>query len=81
MSLSRAFSLHRRRCLRSLGATASVLGLPDGFNHPRKIYDLTDSLVRRGYSDANIQAVLGGNFRRLLGDAWVAQPYPTEKQS
>jgi membrane dipeptidase len=50
-------------------------------NHPRKIYDLTDSLVRRGYSDVNIQAVLGGNFRRLLGDAWVAQPHPTQEQS
>jgi membrane dipeptidase len=31
---------------------------------------LTDALMRRGYSDANIQAVLGGNFRRLLGIAW-----------
>jgi membrane dipeptidase len=42
----------------------------DGFNHPRKIYSLTEALVRRGYSDANIQAVLGGNFRRLLGQTW-----------
>jgi membrane dipeptidase len=42
----------------------------DGFNHPRKMYDLTDALVRRGYSDNNIQAVLGGNFRRLLGESW-----------
>jgi len=43
----------------------------DGFNHPRKIYDLTDSLMRRGYSDSHIQAVLGGNFRRLLGSTWI----------
>lgn len=42
----------------------------DGFDHPRKMYDLTEELIRRGYSDANIQAVLGGNFRRLLGDTW-----------
>jgi membrane dipeptidase len=42
----------------------------DGFNHPRKMYDLTEALIRRGYSDANIQAVLGGNFRRLLGGTW-----------
>ena len=48
----------------------------DGFNHPRKIFDLTECLVRRGYSDSNIQAVLGGNFRRLLGDAWVPQKPP-----
>jgi membrane dipeptidase len=42
----------------------------DGFDHPRKVYDLTAALIRRGYSDSNIQAVLGGNFRRLLGSTW-----------
>jgi membrane dipeptidase len=42
----------------------------DGYDHPRKIYDLTEELIRRNYSDANIAAVLGGNFRRLLGDVW-----------
>jgi membrane dipeptidase len=43
----------------------------DGFDHPRKVYDLTEELIRRGYSDANIRLVLGGNFRRLLGATWV----------
>jgi membrane dipeptidase len=43
----------------------------DGFNHPRKMYDLTAALLRRGYSEANIQDVLGGNFRRLLGSTWI----------
>jgi membrane dipeptidase len=42
----------------------------DGYDHPRKIYDLTEELIRRKYSDANIAAVLGGNFRRLLGEIW-----------
>lgn len=42
----------------------------EGFDHPRKTYDLTEALIRRGYSDANIRAVLGGNFRRLLGTVW-----------
>lgn len=44
----------------------------EGLDHPQKIYDLTDALLRRGYSDANISAVLGGNFRRALGDIWVS---------
>ncbi|MBQ1542620.1 MAG: membrane dipeptidase [Caulobacteraceae bacterium] len=44
----------------------------DGYDHPRRIYDLTEAMIRRGYSDANIQAVLGGNFRRLLGQVWKA---------
>jgi membrane dipeptidase len=43
----------------------------DGFDHPRKVFDLTEALIRRGYSDANITAVLGGNFRRLVGATWL----------
>jgi membrane dipeptidase len=43
----------------------------DGFDHPRKVFDLTAALMRRGYSDSNIQAVLGGNFRRLLSTTWT----------
>jgi membrane dipeptidase len=53
----------------------------DGFDHPRKIYDLTAALLRRGYGDDNIQAILGGNFRRLLGESWIAQPKKEEKTS
>ena len=45
----------------------------DGFNNPDKMFSLTDALLRRGYSEANILAVLGGNFRRLLGTAWSAK--------
>jgi membrane dipeptidase len=43
----------------------------DGFDHPQKIFDLTEELIRRGYSDVNIRLILGGNFRRLLGTTWV----------
>ena len=42
----------------------------DGFDHPRKFYDLTDALMRRGYGEADILLVLGGNFQRLLTDIW-----------
>jgi microsomal dipeptidase-like Zn-dependent dipeptidase len=42
----------------------------DGFDHPRKVFDLTEALLRRGYSDENIAAVLGGNFARLLAATW-----------
>jgi membrane dipeptidase len=45
----------------------------DGFNNPDKMFGLTDALLRRGYSETNILAILGGNFRRLLGTAWVAK--------
>ena len=43
----------------------------EGFDHPQKIFDLTEALFRRGYSEQNITAVLGGNFRRLLGATWA----------
>lgn len=42
----------------------------DGFDHPPKVFDLTEELIRRRYSDANIKLVLGGNFRRLVGGIW-----------
>jgi membrane dipeptidase len=42
----------------------------DGFDHPLKMYDLTEELIRRNYSGANIRAVLGGNFQRLLTATW-----------
>lgn len=45
----------------------------DGFDHPRKVYDLTEELIRRRYADADIALVLGGNFRRLLDVAWREQ--------
>ena len=44
----------------------------EGLDHPQKMYDLTDALIRRGYSDDNIRAVLGENFRRVLGEIWVS---------
>ncbi len=42
----------------------------EGFDHPRKIFDLTEALIRRKYSDSNIEAILGGNFKRLLLQIW-----------
>lgn len=52
----------------------------DGFDHPKKTFDLTEALIRRGYSDSNIEAVLGGNFRRLLGTVWVPAPAKTAEE-
>ena len=44
----------------------------DDFNHPKRIFDLVDGLINRGYSDENIRLILGGNFKRVLGDIWVS---------
>ena len=50
----------------------------DGFDHPRKIFDLTEELIRRRHSDADIALILGGNFRRLLGVAWTRPARPLQ---
>ena len=42
----------------------------EGLNHPKRMFDLTEGLVRRGYSDAQIALILGGNFRRALAEIW-----------
>jgi len=42
----------------------------DGFGTPLKMFNLTEELIRRNYSDANVRAILGGNFLRLLTSVW-----------
>jgi membrane dipeptidase len=42
----------------------------EGLDHPKKMFDLTEALIRRGYSEDNIRAILGGNFQRVLGEIW-----------
>jgi membrane dipeptidase len=44
----------------------------EGLNHPKRMFDLTDGLLRRKYSDSEIEGILGGNFERVLGQIWVA---------
>jgi membrane dipeptidase len=43
----------------------------EGLNHPKRIFDLTEGLIRRKYSDADIEGILGGNFERVLGQIWI----------
>ena len=44
----------------------------DGVHYAKKIYDLTEGLVRRNYSTRNIELILGGNFQRVLSTIWSA---------
>lgn len=43
-----------------------------GVDYARKMYDVAEGLLRRGYSKDNIALILGGNFRRVLADIWPA---------
>ena len=41
-----------------------------GLDHPKRMFDLTEGLIRRRYSDADIALILGGNAARVLSDIW-----------
>jgi membrane dipeptidase len=43
----------------------------EGVDHPKRVYDLAEGLIRRKYSDADIRGILGGNFRRVLSEIWT----------
>ena len=44
----------------------------EGVDHPKRVFDLTEGLIRRKYMDAEIRGVLGDNFRRVLKEIWGA---------
>jgi membrane dipeptidase len=53
----------------------------EGLNHPKRMFDLTEGLIRRKYSDSDVEGILGGNFARVLAQIWqVSQPAEGEKQ-
>jgi membrane dipeptidase len=41
-----------------------------GLGHPKRMFDLAEGLIGRGYSDRDIQLILGGNAVRVLGKIW-----------
>jgi len=41
-----------------------------GLDHPKRTFDLVEGLVARGYSDADIKLIIGGNAVRVLGTIW-----------
>jgi len=61
-----------------LAAADPVTGQPlaryavQGLAPARRVFDLAEGLIRRGYSDHDIELVLGGNFQRVLGEIWGA---------
>jgi membrane dipeptidase len=45
----------------------------EGIDHPRRMFDLTEGLIRRKYSEKDIEGILGGNFKRVLSQIWSGQ--------
>ncbi|MBS1827258.1 MAG: membrane dipeptidase [Acidobacteria bacterium] len=42
----------------------------EGLNHPQRMFDLTDALLRRGYTADEVRGILGENFLRVLRVIW-----------
>lgn len=43
----------------------------DGLEYTRKVFDVTEGLLRRRYTRSDIELILGGNFRRVIQDIWA----------
>ena len=46
----------------------------EGLDHPKRMFDLAEGLIRRKYTDAQIEGILGGNFKRVLAQIWTVTP-------
>lgn len=42
----------------------------EGLDHPRRMFDLVEALAKRGFSETEIEGILGKNFERVLGVIW-----------
>ncbi len=64
------FEDRSRRGIAAPGEAADVFNLVEGYNEAPRYRRLADDLSARGWKAARIDKVLGGNFVRLLGEAW-----------
>lgn len=46
-----------------------------GIDLSKRIFQLTEGMIRRGYTDRHVELVLGGNFLRALQEIWSNQPW------
>ena len=53
------------------GETADVATFLPDLCGPTQFQRLADLLAARGHSEARIEKILGGNFRRLMAEAWT----------
>jgi membrane dipeptidase len=42
-----------------------------GLNLARRVYDVTEGLFARGYTERHLEQILGANFTRVLDQAWA----------
>jgi membrane dipeptidase len=60
-----------KRGISAPGEAADVLNMVEGYNDIGRYATLAADLKARGWSQARIDKLLGGNFVRLFGEAWT----------
>jgi len=48
----------------------------EGLSLPHRVFQITDGLLRRGWSADDLQGMLGGNFLRALAATWPEPQWP-----
>ncbi|MFL6843282.1 MAG: dipeptidase [Allosphingosinicella sp.] len=64
------FEDRQKRGISAPGEAADVYNLVEGYNDAPRYATLSADLAARGWPQARIDKVLGGNFVRLFGEAW-----------
>lgn len=49
----------------------------EGIDHPKRMFDVAEGLIRRRYSDADIAGILGGHWMRVLKQSWTPMRAPS----
>ena len=52
-----------------LGSDFDGADMPDGMEDASKLPRITEALLRKGYSEADIRKILGGNMLRVMEQA------------
>jgi membrane dipeptidase len=64
------FEDRKKKGISAPGEAADVLNMVEGYNDVGRYASLAADLKGRGWSQARIDKLLGGNFVRLFGEAW-----------
>lgn len=64
------FEDRRKKGISAPGEAADVLNMVEGYNDVGRYATLSDDLKARGWSQARIDKLLGGNWVRLFGEVW-----------